>query len=209
MRVRGTTAGLAVVVTASTLWAADPPDRAPDSANGQKIASQICVACHGLDGHSPAPANPHLAGQHADYLAKQLRDFKANKDRKNAVMLGMVAPLSAADMRDVAAFYSAQKPRGGAAQDKELVALGQKIYRGGIASTGVPACAACHGPDGSGIPSQYPRLAGQYADYIAAQVRAFRSSERANDANQVMRTIAARMTDREVAAVAQYAAGLR
>jgi cytochrome c553 len=150
-----------------------------------------------------------LAGQHAEYLAKQLHDFKSNKDRKNAVMMGMVAPLSADDVRDVAAYYGAQKPKPGFAQNKELVALGQKLYRGGNSATGVPACAACHGPDGSGLPSQYPRLAGQFAEYTASQLKAFRAGERANDANQMMRVIAARMTDREVAAVAQYAAGLR
>ena len=199
----------ACVIAASTLWAAEKPENAPDPVNGQKIATQVCAACHGVDGNSAAPANPHLAAQHAEYLAKQLRDFKANKDRKNAIMYGFAAPLSATDMRDLAAHYAAQKPRLGAAQDKELVALGQKLYRGGNPATGVPACAACHGPNGSGIPSQYPRLAGQFAEYTAAQMRAFRSAERANDGNQIMRTIAARMTDQEVAAVAQYAAGLR
>ena len=199
----------AVMIATSALWAAEQSDKAPDLANGQKIATQTCAACHGVDGNSVAPANPHIAGQHADYLAKQLRDFKANKDRKNAVMFGMVSPLSPADLRDVAAHYAAQKPKPGAAQSKELVALGQKLYRGGNSATGVPACSSCHGPNGSGIPSQYPRLAGQYAEYTAAQIKAFRSNERANDSNQIMRLIASRMTDQEVAAVAQYAAGLR
>jgi cytochrome c553 len=194
---------------AATVWSADAIKKAPDPANGERIATQICAACHGADGNSAASANPHLAGQHAEYLAKQLHDFKSNKDRKNAVMMGMVAPLSADDVRDVAAYYGAQKPKPGFAQNKELVALGQKLYRGGNSATGVPACAACHGPDGSGLPSQYPRLAGQFAEYTASQLKAFRAGERANDANQMMRVIAARMTDREVAAVAQYAAGLR
>ena len=199
----------ACVIAASALWAAEKPENAPDAANGQKIATQVCAACHGADGNSTIAANPRLAGQHAEYLAKQLRDFKANKDRKNAIMYGFASSLSASDIRDLAAHYAAQKPRPGAAQDKELVALGQKLYRGGNATTGVPACAACHGPNGSGIPSQYPRLAGQFAEYTTAQIRAFRSSERANDGNQIMRMIAARLTDQEVAAVAQYAAGLR
>jgi len=194
---------------ASTGWSADAIKKAPDPANGEKIATQICAACHGADGNSPASANPHLAGQQADYLAKQLNDFKSNKERTNAVMMGMVAPLSAADVRDVAAYYNAQKPKPGFSQNKELVALGQKLYLGGNSATGVPACAACHGPDGSGLPSQYPRLAGQFAEYTASQLKAFRAGERANDANQMMRVIAARMTDQEVAAVAQYAAGLR
>ena len=209
MNVRRAAVAGACVVAASALWAAEKPQNAPDTANGQKIATQVCAACHGVDGNSTAPANPRLAGQHAEYLAKQLSDFKANKDRKNAIMLGFVTPLSAADMRDLAAHYAAQKPRPGATQDKELVAVGQKLYRAGNPATGVPACAACHGPNGSGIPSQYPRLAGQFAEYTAAQIRAFRSGERANDGNQIMRQIAARMTDQEVAAVAQYTAGLR
>lgn len=194
---------------AATVWSADAIQKAPDPANGEKIAAQICAACHGADGNSPTPANPHLAGQHAEYLAKQLHDFKNNKDRKNAVMMGMVAPLSADDVRDVAAYYSAQKPKSGLGRNKELVELGQKLYRGGNSATGVPACAACHGPDGSGLPSQYPRLAGQFAEYTSLQLKAFRAEERANDANQTMRMIAARMTDHEVAAVAEYAAGLR
>lgn len=198
-----------MVLIASEAFAADAIKKAPDPANGLKIATQTCVACHGADGNSAAPANPHLAGQHASYIAKQLRDFKANSERKNAVMIGMVAPLSADDMRDVAAHYASQKPRPSSAHNKELVALGQKLYRGGNPATGVPACSACHGPNGLGIPAQYPRIAGQFADYIAAQLKAFRSGERSNDANQIMRMIAARMTDQEVAAVAQYAAGLR
>jgi cytochrome c553 len=197
-----------MAIMGSAVLAADTSKKAPDPAGGQKIATQTCAACHGADGNSVAPTNPRLAGQHADYLAKQLRDFKANKERQNAVMVGMVATLSANDMRDVAAYFAAQKPKPGAAQDKVLVSLGQKLYRGGNPSTGVPACSACHGPSGSGIPAQYPRLAGQFADYTAAQLKAFRSGERSNDANQMMRIIATRMTDQEVAAVAQYVAGL-
>ena len=212
MRLAKAVAAMAVMiaVSASAPWAAEEKsDNAPNAANGEKIASQVCAACHGPDGNSPLPVNPKIAGQPAAYLAKQLRDFKANKDRKNPIMLGMATPLSAADMRDVAAHYAAQKPRPGAAQDKDLVALGQKLYRGGNPASGLPACAACHGPNGSGMPALYPRLAGQHADYTAAQIKAFRSNERANDGNQTMRMIAARMTDQEVAAVAQYAAGLR
>jgi len=197
-----------IFFVASTAWSADASRKAPDTANGEKIATQICAACHGVDGTSVAPANPHLAGQHAEYLAKQLHDFKSNKDRKNAVMMGMAATLSDDDVRDVAAYYQAQKPKRGLGQDKELVDLGQKLYRGGNSATGVPACAACHGPSGSGLPSQYPRLAGQFAEYTSLQLKAFRAGERANDVNQMMRMIAARMTDKEVEAVAQYAAAL-
>lgn len=183
--------------------------KGPDLAAGQKIATQVCGACHGSNGQSAIAANPHLAGQHADYLYKQLMDFKNNKERKNAVMMSMAQPLSAEDMKSVAAHYAAQKPRPGAVAKKELVPLGQKIYRAGNPATGVPACSGCHGPNGSGIPAQYPRLAGQFADYTAAQLKAFRAMERANDPNQMMRAVAARMTDQEIAAVAEYLSGLQ
>jgi cytochrome c553 len=154
------------------------------------------------------PANPNLAAQHADYIAKQLADYKAGKDRKNPVMTAMAAPLSAEDMRAVAEHYARQRPTLGSARNKDLVGLGQKLYRGGNSATGVPACSACHGPNGAGIPAQYPRLSGQYADYTAAQLKAFRSLERTNDPNRMMRAIAGRMTDQEIAALAEYIAGL-
>lgn len=182
---------------------------APDLALGKKIAAEVCAACHGANGQSAASANPHLAGQHPEYLYKQLVDFKANKDRKNAVMMSMAQPLSAQDMRSVAAHYAAQKPKTMGAAKKDLVPLGQKLYRGGNATTGVPACSGCHGPNGAGIPAQYPRLAGQFAEYTVAQLKAFRTMERANDPNQMMRAVAARMTDQEIAAVAEYLAGLQ
>jgi cytochrome c553 len=130
-------------------------------------------------------------------------------ERPNAVMAGMVATLSAGDLRNLAAYFEVQKPGPRAARDPELVKLGQSIYRGGILAKNVAACTACHGPDGSGIPAQYPRLAGQFAEYTAAQLRAFRAGERANDPNRMMRTVAERLSDREIAAVAEYIAGLR
>jgi cytochrome c553 len=182
---------------------------APDLALGKKIATEVCAACHGATGQSAAAANPHLAGQHAQYTYKQLVDFKNNKDRKNAVMMSMAQPLSEKDMRSVAAYYAAQKPKVMGAAKKDLVPLGQKIYRGGNAATGVPACSGCHGPNGAGIPAQYPRLAGQFAEYTVAQMKAFRTMERANDPAQMMRSVAARMTDQEIAAVAEYLAGLQ
>jgi len=183
--------------------------KGPDLAAGQKIATEVCAACHGANGQSAIAANPHLAGQHADYLYKQLADFKANKERKNAIMMSMVQPLSADDMKAVAAHYAAQKAKPGAAANKDVVPLGQKIYRAGNAATGVPACSGCHGPNGSGIPAQYPRIAGQFVDYTVAQLKAFRAMERANDPSQMMRAVAARMTDQEMAAVAEYLSGLR
>jgi len=185
----------------------------PDAAKGQGIASQVCAACHAADGNSPAAANPKLAGQFYDYLHKQLVNFKPQADRKtardNAVMAGMVANLSAADMQNVAAYYASQKLKPAVAKDKELAAQGQKIYRGGNAATGLPACAGCHGPSGAGMPAQYPRISGQFAEYIEAQLKAFRAGTRANDPNGMMRGVAVRMTDREIQGVAEYVAGLR
>lgn len=198
-----------IALAALAAQAADTARKAPDAKNGQKIATQVCAACHGSDGNSAAAANPHIAGQHAAYLNKQLHDFKNNKERKNAIMQGMVAGLSAEDMQDVAAHYAAQKAKPTAAKNKDLVAVGQKLYRGGNALTGVPACSACHGPNGAGIPGQYPRLSGQYVEYTQAQLKAFKSGERANDPNQMMRMIAVRMTDQEISAVAEYISGLQ
>ena len=187
--------------------------QAQDAARGQQIAGQVCASCHAADGNSVAPANPKIAGQFPEYLHKQLVDFKAQGAKKpareSAIMTPMVANLSDADMKSLAAFYAGQKLRPAAAADKDLAGLGQKIWRGGIAASNVPACAGCHGPAGAGIPAQYPRLSGQYAEYIAAQLKGFKEGARANDPNGMMRGVAARMSDREIRAVAEYAAGLR
>jgi cytochrome c553 len=160
-----------------------------------------------------AATNPKIAGQFPEYLHKQLADFKPQPGKKPArespIMTPMVANLSEADMKNLAAYYSGQKLKPAAAADKDLAALGQKIWRGGIAATGVPACAGCHGPAGAGIPAQYPRLSGQFAEYLAAQLKGFRDGGRANDPNAMMRGVAARLTEREIRAVAEYAAGLR
>ncbi len=132
---------------------------------GPALAAQVCAACHAADGNSIAPANPKIAGQMADYLQKQLRDFKAQEGkqalRQSPVMNGMVANLSEADMKGLAGFYAGQALKPAAAADKDLAALGQKLWRGGDAVHGIPACAGCHGPAGAGIPAQFPRLAGQ------------------------------------------------
>lgn len=184
-----------------------------DPAKAQTLVTQVCAACHGADGNSAAAVNPSLAGQHADYTLKQLMNFKPQDgkpaERVNPVMAGMVAPLSVDDMKNLAAYYAQQKPKPRAARNAELVKQGQAIYRAGIASKGVAACSGCHSPNGAGIPSQYPRLAGQHPEYIVAQLKAFRAGERANDAGTMMRTTAAKMSDREIAAVAEYLAGLR
>ena len=213
IRARALVAGGMFVVCAATASAQQKDAAKAETAKAQNIASQVCAACHAADGNSAIPANPKLAGQFPEYLAKQLGDFKATANKKpvreSAVMTGMVANLSAADMKSLAAFYAGQKPKPGVATQKELAALGQKLWRGGNAASGVPACAGCHGPAGAGIPGQYPRLSGQHAEYVAAQLKLFRDSGRANDPNGVMRGVAARMTEREINAVAQYAAGLR
>jgi len=207
---------LAGLVAVGLFWSAQAGAQGaakPDLAKGEQLAKQVCAACHAADGNSPLPANPKLAGQFAEYLYKQLVGFKSQGGKKaardNAVMAGMVANLSDADMRAVAAYYAAQKLRPAAAADKELAALGQSVWRGGIAAKGVAACAGCHGPDGAGIPGQYPRLSGQDAQYLEAQLKLFRDGARANDPNGMMRGVAARMSDREIRAAAEYAAGLR
>jgi cytochrome c553 len=185
----------------------------PDAAKGQAIAGQICAACHANDGNSQMAANPKIAGQFYEYLHKQLVNFRSQggkkPERDNAVMAGMTANLSADDLRNLAAYYAAQKLKPAAARDKDLAGLGQKIYRGGNTATGVAACSGCHGPAGTGMPVQYPRIAGQFPEYIEAQLKAFRAGTRANDPNGMMRSVAARMSDREIQAVSEYVAGLR
>ena len=171
-----------------------------------QITSTICAACHNADGNSVITLNPKLAGQHPDYLVKQLTEFKSGK-RANAVMSGMAAMLSDEDMKGVAAYFSNQNLVLGKAKTNGAGSLGEKIYRGGIASTNVPACAACHGANGAGIPKQFPRLGGQHSDYTLAQLRTFRTGERANA--PMMMAIATKMTDSEMAAVADYIQGLR
>ena len=180
---------------------------AGDPAKAQGIVNQVCAACHGVDGNSLLPANPSLAGQHPEYLLKQLTEFKSGA-RSNAVMTTMVANLSADDMRNLAAYYSSQTPKQGGAKDKDLVAQGRNLFRGGNPSNSVAACAGCHSPNGSGIPAQYPRLASQHADYVAVQLKAFRAGDRANDPNQMMRATAVKLTDKEIAALAEYISGL-
>jgi cytochrome c553 len=178
----------------------------PDLARGEAIATGVCMACHTIDGSRGSPANPIIQGQHPSYLVKQLTEFKAGQ-RNNPIMKGIASTLSADDMKNVAAFYATKQAKPGFAKNKDTVALGEKIWRGGIADREVPACSGCHSPDGAGIPVQYPRLAGQHADYAEAQLAAFRAGARANSAPMV--GIAAKMNDREIKAVADYIAGLR
>ncbi|MDQ2926905.1 MAG: cytochrome c4 [Pseudomonadota bacterium] len=191
---------------ASASAPATAPMAKPDPAKGATISANVCAACHTNDGTRGSPANPILQGQHADYLVKELTDFKSGK-RVNAIMNGMAATLSNDDMKNVAAFYASKNAKPGFAKDKTLAALGQKIYRGGIAARAIPACAACHGPSGAGIPVQYPRLSGQQAEYVEAQLIAFRGGVRRN--NAAMTGVAAKLGDREIKALADYVAGLR
>jgi cytochrome c553 len=197
---------------AAAAAAAEPPFKG-DAAKAQPMVNQVCAACHAADGNSQIAVNPKLAGQIPEYLHKQLTNFKpaAGKkaERDNPVMAGMVAGLSPEDMRNLAAYFAGQVANPGAAKSKDLVALGQKIYRGGIASKGVAACASCHGPNGAGMPAQYPRLSGQHAEYVEVQLKAFRSGERANDPGSMMRGVAEKLSDREIQAAADYIAGLR
>jgi cytochrome c553 len=184
-----------------------------DPAKAQQIATQVCAACHNADGNSAIPMNPVIAGQHFAYAFKQLQNFKAEggkpAERPSPVMTGIVAPLSRDDMANLAAYFASQQSKPRPASDPELVKLGEGIYRGGILNKGVAACASCHGPNGAGIPAQFPRLAGQHAQYTLDELKQFRSGERANDPNRMMRLIAEKLSDREMAAVAQYIQGLR
>ncbi len=195
-------------------FAVEAPAKAakPDLAKGGVIANGVCVACHASDGNSTTPTYPKLAGQHPEYLVKQLNNFKVQPGdtvatRNNAVMAAFAAGLSADDMRNVAAYFSkqAQKP-GTAKASQESVSLGQKIYRGGLAEKGLPACAGCHGPTGAGIPAQYPRIGGQWAEYTNTQLTNFREGVRKN--NLQMSQIAAKLSDKEMKAVCDYIAGL-
>lgn len=205
-------AAFAMASTAIANEEAKPAAYHGDAAKGKEIASTVCIACHGEDGNSPSSANPKLAGQHAAYLFKQMKNFKTDaegkSERVNAIMNGMIAAYSEEQMKDLAAWFSSQKQNGGEMKSRDTLALGQKLWRAGDASKGLPACAACHGPTGAGLPAQYPRLAGQFAEYTEAQLKAFRNSERANDPNKMMQMVAIKMTDAEVRAVADYIAGL-
>ncbi len=198
---------LAAVLAAPAFAAQDAKAPAkPDLVQGEAKYTAMCAACHGADGNSGIPANPKLAGQHPQYLVKQLQEFKSGK-RNNAVMTGFASLLSDDDMKNIGAWLASQKAKPGFAKDKELVALGERIYRGGIPDRQIAACAGCHSPNGAGIPAQYPRLSGQHADYTTAQLLSFRDGVRKNSVQ--MSQVAAKMNDREIKAVSDYAAGLR
>jgi cytochrome c553 len=199
---------LLALLCAAPVLASDakPAAAKPDLAKGEAIATQVCVACHSVDGSRGLPANPILQGQHPEYLAKQLHDFKSGA-RNNAIMKGFATTLSDQDMKNVSAFYASKAAKPGFATNKDTLLLGERIYRGGIADRRIAACAGCHSPSGAGIPVQYPRLSGQHAEYAAAQLSAFRSGQRANSLQ--MTGVAAKLNDVEIKALADYMAGLR
>ena len=186
----------------------------PDLAKAKQTAETVCAACHGADGNSAVAANPNLAGQGAEYISRQLAHFKSGI-RVSPIMQPLAQTLSDADMAALGVYFSQQKPKNLSARDPQLVAAGQKLFRGGDAAAGVPACAACHTPTGAGIPKNFPKISGQYADYTYAQLKAFKSGERGNDAGgkdadgRIMGAVAQKLTDTQMKALADYAAGLR
>ena len=178
-----------------------------DAAAGQAKAA-LCAACHGPDGQALQAEFPNLAGQGAKYIVKQLQDYKSGT-RNNPIMLGMAAGLSDQDMADLGAHFESLPAAEGIAEDREDLKLGQSIYRGGITAAGIPACSACHGPAGNGNPAAaWPTLAGQSSTYLEQTLKHFRSEERANDPNAMMRMVAKRLSDSEITALANYLQGL-
>ena len=197
-----------VLLSISPYIFADNRDDSLELEQAKKIVTNLCIACHGIDGNSPLPANPNLSGQHAGYITKQLMQFK-NGERDNAVMKGMVANLTEQDMINLGSYFEQQKQNLLFAKSNGENSLGEKIYRAGVATKGLPACASCHGPAGHGIPDLYPRLNSQHAAYTISQLNAFRLETRMNDNAMMMRTIAQKLTDKEMSAVADYIQGLR
>ena len=215
-----------LLLASASSWGAEAPAAAASSVTessfpvptaaqlqaGAKVA-QTCAACHGVDGNATSPQFPKLAGQHADYLVKQLHDYRVAKGAKqpariNAIMNGMAATLTDAQIRDVALYYSRQTFKPGVTfADKKDLKLGQSIWMAGIPDRTVPACASCHGPGGAGMPSRYPRIGGQWQGYLETELQMFRNDRRTNSPE--MHDIASRMTDKQITAVADYAAGLR
>ena len=187
---------------------AETIDLTPDLKSAKKIVTNLCIACHGVDGNSVLPVNPNLSSQHAGYITKQLMQFKSG-ERDNAVMRGMVETLTKQDMINLGFYFEQQKQTLLTSLNNGKKSLGEKIFRAGIASKSVPACASCHGPSGHGIPDLYPRLNAQHSEYTISQLKAFRLEKRMNDNAAMMRTIAQKLTEKEMAAVADYIQGLR
>lgn len=195
MRGRRVAVAVLGLLGAWSAWAGDPAS----------IASTVCAACHGSDGNSVVPVFPKLAGQHAEYLRKQLNDFISGK-RENDLMAPIVANLSRDDVTGLAAYFAAQKAAPGKSEDAELASVGKKLYEDGNTSSGVPACTGCHQPQGAGN-ERYPRLAGQHQAYVLNELTIFKNGGRSNDKGKVMRSVAERLTEAEMKAVAEYLAG--
>ena len=182
---------------------------AGDAAAG-KTKSAACGGCHGFDGNSPVPAYPKLAGQNEAYIVKQIHDFKANTDRQNAIMMGMVAAVSDEDAADIGAYFQSQSIKEAAAFEADKIAAGRELYKGGDLQKGIPACQACHGPTGAGTAGiGYPQLGGQYVEYTLAQLKAFKDGSRKNDDKMLMRSIVEKLSDEDMVAVANYIASLK
>jgi cytochrome c553 len=198
-------AALSLMIAAPLIAA---PDLQPDLAKGKAKVEEICITCHTIDGNSVAPLYPILAGQHIQYIEKQLKDYKAGK-RVNNTMGPWAMTLTDQDRINVSAYFASQTLKERTAGDQKLADDGEKIYRGGIMAKNVPACMACHGPNGAGMPSQYPQLASQHAAYTEAQLQAFKEGARSNDKDNVMQEIAVKLTNAEIKAVAEYISGLQ
>lgn len=196
--------GLSMVFT----LAQAAPALQPDLSQGKTLAETVCASCHTVDGNSAAPIYPILAGQHVEYLQKELQDFKTGK-RIDNVMRPWALTLSEQDIVNVSAYYASQTLKPRTAGNQVLVDAGAKIYRGGILEKQVPACAACHSPTGAGMPSQYPQIGSQHAGYTESQLQAFKKAARTNDPASMMQSIAAKLSDDEIKAVAEYISGLR
>jgi cytochrome c553 len=203
---------LALIIFSSHVLA-DSPFIDGDAEKGKEIAMGVCAGCHNVDGNSAIPANPILAGQFAEYIVKQLMDFKSENEkparRENPVMAPMVAALNQDDIKNIAVYYAQQEPKSGIVNDESLLDIGKKLFQGGNLENEIPACSSCHSPNGQGIPPHYPRLDGQHAAYTLIQLQAFRQGTRKNDMNEAMRTIVSRMSAQEMKAVSEYIASLR
>jgi cytochrome c553 len=189
-------------------------DKSPEYTKGQALAG-VCAGCHGIDGHSAVPTQPSLGGMSAAYIGKQLTHFKTGQ-RDNAIMKGFAANLSDADIKSLSVYYAAQKPRTVGTKDEKLAKSAERLYRAGDATRSIPACAGCHSPTGAGIPAQYPRIGGQHAEYVAASLVGYKTGTRgtaskadANASGKIMIAIAAKLTDAEIKALAEYSAGLK
>jgi cytochrome c553 len=205
---------IALLASFVTVTAAAQATKDPDIAKGQALAG-VCAGCHGADGHSSVPNQPSLAGMGWQYTARQLKHFKTGQ-RDNAIMKGFAANLSDADMKALGVYYASLKPKNLGATNMTLAKTAENLYRAGDATRGIPACAGCHSPSGAGIPGQNPRLGGQHAEYTLAQLTAFKagargkaSKEDAHPNGKIMMSIAAKLTDAEIKALAEYTAGLK